>query len=200
LEHHIETEIAVTGRIRSVTVESGGGSIRSEDGLTVPFELSAVLEYDASCLAAGQMVMFDLEYTEGPRAVNVCIQRRHPIPQAEERARDTASLRYLGFEQKDNIRTFRFERLSSGEMNRRFAVTADLALLARHHITIQEGPALCLRLLTAELETHSAEVEARLRLDLADQDILAHLAGRSVPSPKPRVKRPPRDRVYSNLV
>jgi hypothetical protein len=52
-------------------------------------------------------------------------------------------------------------------------VTVDMALFAKQHVGIQDGPALCLRLVTAE------EWPPKQR-SLTDEEMLAHLARRPV--------------------
>ena len=61
-------------------------------------------------------------------------------------------LRYIGFDQAKNIRRYRFERVAAGETSEHFIVTADLALFETYHVGLQEGPALCLKRLSADLE------------------------------------------------
>ena len=68
-------------------------------------------------------------------------------------SRPAASLRYVGFEQAQGIRSYKFERNRAGEDTEALIVTTDLALFTRHRVPIQEGPALCMRLLEAEVET-----------------------------------------------
>jgi hypothetical protein len=86
--------------------------------------------------------------------------------------------RYVGFDQAKSIRTFRFERTFTGELAEIFSVSTDLALLAKYHISLQEGPALCSRLLTLELDEVGAPVLERA---LTETDILADLAARPGP-------------------
>jgi hypothetical protein len=62
-------------------------------------------------------------------------------------------IRYLGFDQSQNARAYRFDVVVKGEATRHFIVTADLALFRTHHIGIQEGPQLCAQKLTVDLET-----------------------------------------------
>ena len=61
-------------------------------------------------------------------------------------------VRYLGFEQQQNPRTYRFEVIEKGQAPKRFVVIADLGLFLIHHVGIQEGPTLCASKLTADLE------------------------------------------------
>src|SRR5215467_928688 len=62
-------------------------------------------------------------------------------------------LRYMGFDQAKNIREYKFDGVAAGETTKHFVVNADLALFVRHHVGLQAGPALCLKRLSADLET-----------------------------------------------
>jgi hypothetical protein len=59
-------------------------------------------------------------------------------------------LRYLGFDQSQNARSYRFDAVT-GDVTRHFVVTADMRLFRLHDVGIQEGPGLCARKLTADL-------------------------------------------------
>jgi hypothetical protein len=61
-------------------------------------------------------------------------------------------LRYLGFDQSENTRSFRYDVIAKGETKRQAVITADMALFLQHHIAIQEGPAVCAVKLTSDLE------------------------------------------------
>jgi hypothetical protein len=93
-------------------------------------------------------------------------------------------LRYVGFEHKGNLRVYLFERLTPGAEKRAFTVDADLALFAKHHVGMQEGPSLCLHLLAAELDVDDAAAWASSRCSLTDREMLAYLASRPVPRSK----------------
>jgi len=57
-------------------------------------------------------------------------------------------LRYLGFDQHANIRTYRFDRMVKGEPAARVLISADLDLFRKHQVSLQEGPGLCARKLS----------------------------------------------------
>jgi len=61
-------------------------------------------------------------------------------------------LRYLGFDQKLNTRTYKFKDGSGDDPAAYFVVTADLRLFLLHRIAIQEGPALCASKLASDLQ------------------------------------------------
>lgn len=79
-------------------------------------------------------------------------------------------LRYMGFDQTKNIREYRFDGTAAGEATKHFVISVDVALFAKHCIGVQEGPALCLQKLGADLETSQ-----QLPHQLTDGDLLAHV-------------------------
>ncbi|HEX4275012.1 MAG TPA: hypothetical protein VHZ74_06640 [Bryobacteraceae bacterium] len=72
---------------------------------------------------------------------------------------------YMGFTQEANLRCFHFERivtqprLANLPKIVQFTLKADMALFTQHHVPVQEGPAICLRILT---DTLSASGESEV--------------------------------------
>jgi cold shock CspA family protein len=182
----------MTGRIKNLNTGNASGFIKAENGSSVRFHSSAVLAYDINSLALGQLVTFDLDGGNYPKAVNVCVHNEHQVGHAPKKRPETIPLRYMGFEQKESIRAYRFQRITPGEETKAFIVTIDLALFTKHHVSIQEGPALCLHLLMVELDAAIAAQQPPFERSLTDQDMLAHLASRPVPKTKSGPKRTPR--------
>ena len=58
----------------------------------------------------------------------------------------------MGFNQAKNIRKYKFDDVAKDETTTHFVVSADLALFVRYHVGLQEGPSLCLKKLSADLE------------------------------------------------
>ncbi len=170
----------MTGIIKSL--ESGGasGTITTEDGLVVRFPLSAVPVYDLPVLTIGQVVNFDLERGRFPKALNVYVLQSQGVNTRQEHTR----LRYLGFEHRGNIRVYLFEGLIPGVTKRTIAVEADVALFTRHHVGIQEGPALCLHLLVEKLDAEDAAAQTSFNCSLSDREMLAYLESRPDPHAK----------------
>jgi hypothetical protein len=83
-------------------------------------------------------------------------------------------LRYLGFEQNQNSRAYRFDVIEKGSAVRRFVVTADLALFLTHRVGIQEGPNLCAQKLEAGLKAGDVEIDR-----LTEEDLRAHTDART---------------------
>lgn len=61
-------------------------------------------------------------------------------------------IRYLGFDQRQNARVYRFDVRRDGHLTREVSVTADVAVFRDHSVGIQEGPVLSGNKLTADLE------------------------------------------------
>jgi cold shock CspA family protein len=180
----------MTGTITIFDDRRASGVISAEDGLRVRFDSSEVLAYDAGNLAVGQSVTFDVLRGNHPKAFNVCVDRPH-AQRAGAGSREIMAPRYVGFDQSGNLRLYRFERVTPGESRTTVVVNADMALFTKHHIGIQEGPALCLRLLVAALDAAAgAAAPTPPPYALTDREMLAYLESRPVPGKRPGSKRP----------
>jgi len=84
-------------------------------------------------------------------------------------------LRYLGFDQTQNTRAYRFEGIEKGEPTLQFVVTADLAMFLKHRIGIQEGPGLCARKLASDVQVPHPE-----NIELTNDDLRAMVDARAV--------------------
>jgi cold shock CspA family protein len=182
----------MTGRITRLSSGNGSGFITGEDGQSVYFETRRMMEYDVTALAVGQLVTFEVESGGRPKAINICVQKPHRPTLGESKHLESTRLRYLGFEQRDTVRAYRFERLTPGEESRTFFVTIDLALFKKHGIGMQEGPALCLHALKAEIDGAEVNGRAPLECSLTDREMLAHLASKPIPAPRSHPRRPQR--------
>lgn len=178
----------MTGRIKSLDVENGSGFITAESGSIVGFCASEVMAYDVPRLAVGLAVSFDVNDDRRPQASNVCVLWVPPAEKGTGKHDRATNLRYLGFEHRGRIRAYLFESAEPGTGRRMFTVSADLALFARHHVAMQEGPALCLNLLADELEMAHTRPPAALAYSLSDREMLAFLGSR----PVPKIRRGPR--------
>jgi hypothetical protein len=83
-------------------------------------------------------------------------------------------VRFMGFDQQQNARVYRFEVLEKGQTPRRFTVTADLSLFLTHRVGIQEGPVLCANKLSADLEKNLEGAH-----ELTGDDLRSHAAART---------------------
>lgn len=165
------------GKILSFNRKGSSGVILSDEGGRFDFDVAAVLAYDVAGLSEGQVVNFEPDGGSPPKAVGVTVLPPASIHYSDDRYREIRRLRYVGFDQRENIRAYRFERFTPGELTQHFVVTTDMVLFNRHKIRLQEGPLLCLRLLTDALGAQPAG-ESR-PYSLTEQDMLAFLATRT---------------------
>jgi hypothetical protein len=97
-------------------------------------------------------------------------------------------VRYLGFEQQQSARSYRFDVVEKGQPPKRFIVTADLSLFRTHGVGIQEGPALSASKLVADLENDSAGAH-----ELTAGDLVSYANARSLAEARRvEMRKPPR--------
>jgi hypothetical protein len=164
--------------------------ITSERGERVDFDVTAVLAYDVSGLTAGQVVNFELTTESSHQAINVSVQTSRGIEYAEQKFPEIRRLRYVGFEQHGNLRAYQFERISPGDEKQTFAVNIDLVLFKRHHVLMQEGPLLCLWLLSGEMEASGERPLQFSPCSITDRNMLAYVASKPVPRTPGRKSTP----------
>jgi hypothetical protein len=91
---------------------------------------------------------------------------------------------YKGFNQRANIRSYRFdgvvpsERPSRIVKNLEFLLNLDMTVLAEHHIRIQDGPTLCLGILQAALAGPGANAHPFVSYTITRAEILAFATAR----------------------
>ncbi|MGD0498696.1 MAG: hypothetical protein ABSC23_09705 [Bryobacteraceae bacterium] len=95
-------------------------------------------------------------------------------------------LRYMGFQQEQNRRVYKFDYPSGARTYIRLVVSVDMALFLKHHVGIQEGPALCAHKLTADLEAHHEGGH-----ELTNDDLLAYAADRAAAAARKAETRRP---------
>jgi hypothetical protein len=167
------------GTITRFSGKGSSGAIRSDDGGSFDFGTAAVLAYDVASLAAGQLVDFEADSSSPPKAVNVSVQQSAGVHVSEDTYKDIRRPRYVGFDQQGCVRTYRFERFTPGRQTEYFSLDTDMALFSRHKVRIQEGPGLCLHLLTSALATMGAEEPCPC--SVTEEHVLAFLASRPDP-------------------
>ena len=173
----------MTGRIEVLAAVNRPGRITSNSGIS-RFHYtyrSPLGRIDG--LTKGRLVSFELEKGSPEMAVNVC--PKEACESSRPQIVPPREIRYWGFEQTDNIRTYKFQAWQTGEENQEAIVTVDLSLFHKHGITLQEGPALCLRLVQAELQQPSPG-ESVWKRALTDKELLAYLLLRAARSNKSR--------------
>jgi len=65
--------------------------------------------------------------------------------------RNLVEIRYLGFDQRENSRVYRFDVQTGGRPLKQVSVTADMVVFRDYRVAIQEGPFLSGNKLTADL-------------------------------------------------
>ena len=171
----------MTGRITGLAANTRTGTIRGEDGSHFVFCGAAVLgNFDS--LDVGHRVSFIFERDGSFTALNVFGE---PVRISAGKRAELPDLRYTGFHQIENVRTYSFAEVTSRH-SAQHSVTVDVALLLKHHIRVQEGPALCLSKLITDLKDSPESARHRL----GDDDLLALVASRADAVKQKRLKRP----------
>jgi hypothetical protein len=146
-----QRELCVTGKIVGLAGSAHTGTILSEDGLRLTFSAAGVLgDFDA--LTVGSRVNFDVDRAGLHQTATRVFREPSGTNGAGKKPGSQIDLRYAGFDQAANIRSYRFDAFACGHPVRRFIITVDLTLMLKHHICVQEAPALCLRKLAADLK------------------------------------------------
>ena len=183
------------GTITRFSKMTTSGAIRSEQGVNFDFDLAGVLTYDVAGLAEGKFVHFQAAGRSPCKAVNVSLEPPAAVHPGADRYKEITQLRYVGFRHLENLRRFRFERITPGAPTQCFEVAANLALFHTLRIAIQEGPALCMRVIADELASGSNWEDLASCL-LTEQHMRDYLANRPVHGIK-LPKTPRRPSVYS---
>lgn len=140
----------MTGTVIRVSTKSG--LIKADSGRVLFFSKSAVLDPGFDSLDAGHPVTFDVDGQNQRVAVEVL---RHfewgPDNPPLEGGGQPPHLRYMGYEQEGNVRTYKFVAVSEQGRTVIFKIDAPMELLIEHRVRIQDAPELCLRALESEL-------------------------------------------------
>jgi hypothetical protein len=107
---------------------------------------------------------------------------KEPQAVGELRGGGAMSIRYSGFDQRNDTRSYVFQYLVLGEKARPIVVSAEIALFLTHHVRIQDGPALCLHTLMSETSGVDLSQAGTLQRQLTAQDVLAYLASQPLPA------------------
>lgn len=105
---------------------------------------------------------------------------------------------YMGFTQQANIRCFRFQGVLPRERPTKvarmfeFALNADMALLIRYKIPVQDGPALCLEILTAALARAADQAVPFQTYSVTLDDLSAFATARTAVAEAKIARRKPR--------
>ena len=169
----------MNGTIKCIRGQKGSGAIRSAHGETFDFELTGVLAFDIAKLAEGKLVHFDVSSGPSPKAINISIDPACDVSAGKNGNREMMRLRYLGFEHEGDLRLYCFQRLTPQEQAQTFLVEADLLLFRRNQVHIQEGPALCLKMLLVGLDC-AGDPRTLARCRLTQQHLTAFVSSQPV--------------------
>ena len=97
-------------------------------------------------------------------------------------------LRYAGFEQTGSVRTYLFDHVVVGQKSTPLVVSAEIPLFLKYHVSIQDGPALCLQVLSSAVSKLEAADTSGPSRELTEDDIVAYLASKPKP-PESKNKR-----------
>lgn len=175
----------MSGTIVALAPGTRTGTIRAEDGSRIAFSAAVILG-DFDTLAVGDWVSFDVDPARPHQgAVNVF---RQPVGAGALSRKPDAlpDLRYMGFSQQANVRSYRFDVLAANRLVQQHVVTVDLALMMKHRICVQEAPALCLRKLAADLkDPRNSEPH-----ELGDDELFAFASSRAAALERRKPRQP----------
>ena len=118
------------------------------------------------------------------------------LSNALDAARDSAvrpskpMLRYAGFEQTGSVRTYLFDHIVMGQKSTPMVVSANIPLFLKYHVSIQDGPALCLQVLSLAVSNLENTSPRGPSCELTEDDIVAYLASKPRPPEKPKREKP----------
>jgi len=99
-------------------------------------------------------------------------------------------LRYAGFEQTGSVRTYLFDHVVIGQKSTKMVVSAEIPLFLKYHVSIQDGPALCLHVLSSAVSNLEAANPIGPSCELTEDDIIAYLASKPKPPEKGKREKP----------
>ncbi len=160
----------MTGTIVALLSAGRTGSIRTSDGSRLSFTAEAVLG-DFDTLAIGHRVSFCVEQNGVSRTATRVFHEPMRMLVPNKRPDTEPDLRYAGFRQAEGVRTYRFDAVTLGKPVQH-SILLDTSLLIKHHIGMQEVPALCVKKVISDLRARPESVSH----ELGDDD-LRQIAG-----------------------
>ncbi len=118
-----------------------------------------------------------------------------PAPNgSSSEAHDSAAMHfvYQGFTQEGGRRCFLFQGIQERDPISVFSIEIDLALLAKNHVLVQEGPMFCLQLLSAALLAGPAYLQKFQKYCVAGEDFRPLLMEREKRAAEKALKKHPR--------
>lgn len=112
---------------------------------------------------------------------------------------------YVGFVQRGNTRLYQFDgivekRPGQIAQHTRLSMTADMAIVTRLRVKYQDLPALCMKALSAAVESRGQSESVPGSYALTEEDVHVHCAPAAAARPRPRKPFPHRPSVSSQFV
>ena len=105
---------------------------------------------------------------------------------------------YMGFTQEASLRCFHFQRiLTQSRLTTlprmvQFTLKADMSLFMQHHIPVQEGPAICLQILTDTLAGSDENEIASASYAVTPEHLSTFVSARTTLAEAKAARRKPR--------
>jgi hypothetical protein len=105
---------------------------------------------------------------------------------------------YMGFTQEASLRCFHFQRiLAQSRLTNlpkivQFTLKADMSLFMQHHIPVQEGPAICLQILTDSLAGSEDSDVASASYAITKEHLSTFVSARTLVAEAKAARRKPR--------
>jgi pyrroloquinoline quinone (PQQ) biosynthesis protein C len=105
---------------------------------------------------------------------------------------------YMGFTQEASLRCFHFQRiLTQSRLTNlpkivQFTLKADMSLFMQHHIPVQEGPAICLQILTDTLDGSDENEVASASYAVTKEHLSTFVSARTTIAEAKAARRKPR--------
>jgi hypothetical protein len=105
---------------------------------------------------------------------------------------------YMGFTQEASLRCFHFQRiltqsrLSDLPKIVQFTLKADMALFMQNHIPVQDGPAICLQILTDSLAGSDENEVASASYAITKEHLSTFVSARTLVAEAKAARRKPR--------
>jgi len=104
----------------------------------------------------------------------------------------------MGFTQEASLRCFHFQRiLTQSRLSNlpkivQFTLKADMSLFMQHHIPVQEGPAICLQILTDSLAGAEESEVASASYAITKEHLSTFVSARTLVAEAKAARRKPR--------
>jgi hypothetical protein len=99
---------------------------------------------------------------------------------------------YQGFTQNGNQRCYSFNAVEDHKPTAIYAISVDLSLFAKHHVSLQNGPMFCLKILNSASQAGPGKLEECRNYQAIEADFDSLLSERAALAAAAASKKPPR--------